>query len=71
MLHDQVVRESTDAVRTSELERFGIHGRVSPGFEAVQKAFIENFVRRGELSGACCAFFARRQGRRPVGWHSQ
>lgn len=56
MLHDQVVRESTDAVRTTELERLGIHGRVSPGFEAVQKEFIENFVRRGELGRICCAF---------------
>ena len=57
MSHDQIVRESTSTVRTTEHERFGIHGRVSPGFEPVQKAFIENFVRRGELGGACCAFF--------------
>jgi CubicO group peptidase (beta-lactamase class C family) len=37
------------------LERFGIQGHVNPGFEAVREAFAENFVRRGELGGACCA----------------
>ena len=35
---------------------FGIHGHVSRGFEAVHEVFTENFVRRGELGGACCAF---------------
>lgn len=30
--------------------------QVSPGFEAVQEAFVANFFRRGELGGACCAF---------------
>jgi CubicO group peptidase (beta-lactamase class C family) len=35
---------------------FGIHGHVSHGFEAVLEVFTENFVRRGELGGACCAF---------------
>jgi CubicO group peptidase (beta-lactamase class C family) len=35
---------------------FGIHGHVSSGFEAVREVFTENFVRRGELGGACCAF---------------
>ncbi len=35
---------------------FGIHGHVSRGFEAVREVFTENFVRRGELGGACCAF---------------
>ncbi len=37
-------------------ERFEIQGHVSRGFEAVREAFIENFVRRRELGGACCAF---------------
>src|SRR5215813_5409994 len=37
-------------------ERFRIRGHVSRGFEAVREAFIENFVRRRELGGACCAF---------------
>ena len=38
-------------------ERFGIQGRVSPGFEAVHQAFAENFIQRRELGGACCAFY--------------
>ena len=33
-----------------------IEGQVSRGFEAVRDAFEENFVRRGELGGACCAY---------------
>ena len=35
---------------------FGIQGHVSRGFESVREVFAENFVRRGELGGACCAF---------------
>jgi CubicO group peptidase (beta-lactamase class C family) len=37
-------------------DRFSIQGHVSRGFEAVREAFTENFVRRSELGGACCAF---------------
>jgi CubicO group peptidase (beta-lactamase class C family) len=37
-------------------DRFGIHGYVGPGFEAVREAFLENFHQRRELGGACCAF---------------
>ena len=37
-------------------DRFGIQGHVSRGFEAVREAFADNFVRRRELGGACCAF---------------
>jgi CubicO group peptidase (beta-lactamase class C family) len=33
-----------------------VHGEVSPGFEAVREAFVENFVRRGDLGAACCAY---------------
>ncbi len=33
-----------------------VEGRVSRGFEVVREAFAENFARRGELGGACCAF---------------
>lgn len=33
-----------------------IDGTVSRGFEAVQRAFTDNFARRGELGGACCAY---------------
>jgi CubicO group peptidase (beta-lactamase class C family) len=38
------------------LDRVGVHGHVSHGFEAVREAFVENFARRGELGGACCAY---------------
>jgi CubicO group peptidase (beta-lactamase class C family) len=34
-----------------------VHGRVSPGFQPVRDAFIENFTRRRELGGACCAYY--------------
>jgi len=37
-------------------DRYGIHGHVSAGFETVREAFTENFARRRELGGACCAF---------------
>jgi CubicO group peptidase (beta-lactamase class C family) len=33
-----------------------IQGYVSHGFELVREAFAENFVRRLELGGACCAY---------------
>jgi CubicO group peptidase (beta-lactamase class C family) len=36
-------------------EGTAVHGHVSPGFEAVREAFIENFASRRELGGACCA----------------
>jgi len=35
---------------------FNIQGHVGPGFAAVREAFAENFARRRELGGACCAF---------------
>ena len=33
-----------------------IEGHISYGYEAVRHAFVENFVRRRELGGACCIF---------------
>lgn len=42
--------------RSVAAERFGIQGRVSARFESVREAFVENFTRRRELGGACCAF---------------
>jgi CubicO group peptidase (beta-lactamase class C family) len=33
-----------------------VEGQVSPGYEAVREAFVDNFARRGELGGACCAY---------------
>jgi CubicO group peptidase (beta-lactamase class C family) len=33
-----------------------VYGTVKPGFEGVREAFAENFERRNELGGACCAY---------------
>lgn len=33
-----------------------VNGHVSRGFEAVRSTFAENFARRRELGGACCAY---------------
>jgi CubicO group peptidase (beta-lactamase class C family) len=38
------------------LDRVTIQGHVNPGFETVREAFAENFARRHELGGACCAY---------------
>jgi CubicO group peptidase (beta-lactamase class C family) len=35
---------------------FDVQGQVRRGFEVVREVFADNFVRRGELGGACCAF---------------
>ena len=37
-------------------DRVTVEGLVSPGFERVRDAFVENFHRRRELGGACCAY---------------
>jgi CubicO group peptidase (beta-lactamase class C family) len=34
-----------------------VEGHVCRGFEPVRDAFEENFSRRGELGGACCAYY--------------
>ena len=34
-----------------------VHGDVSPGFEPVREVFAENFRRRHESGGACCAYY--------------
>jgi CubicO group peptidase (beta-lactamase class C family) len=33
------------------------YGHVAAGFERVQRAFTDNFIHRGELGGACCAYY--------------
>jgi CubicO group peptidase (beta-lactamase class C family) len=37
-------------------KKYLVDGFVSPGFEGVRDAFVENFTRRGELGGACCVY---------------
>jgi CubicO group peptidase (beta-lactamase class C family) len=41
---------------TAVKEVTAVEGYVSPGFEAVREAFVENFTSRGELGGACCVY---------------
>ena len=38
-------------------ERLTVRGHVTRGFEAVRDVFAENFARRRELGGACCAYY--------------
>jgi len=38
------------------MNKSNISGFVKPGFEAVRKAFVENFERRHELGAACCIY---------------
>jgi CubicO group peptidase (beta-lactamase class C family) len=42
-------------------DRVDVQGHVAPGFERVRDAFAENFVRRRELGGACCAYHRGRK----------
>jgi CubicO group peptidase (beta-lactamase class C family) len=42
---------------TATLDRVTVEGHVSRGFEAVRDAFEDNFAHRGELGGACCAYY--------------
>ena len=38
------------------LDRVAVQGHVNRGFENVREAFADNFARRRELGGACCAY---------------
>ena len=37
-------------------DRVTVEGEVRAGFEGVREVFAENFARRRELGGACCAY---------------
>src|SRR4030095_14690229 len=60
-LHDFIVRYDRCSYSSQMLvtipDRTVVHGHVSPGFEPVREAFIDNFVHRHELGGACCVFY--------------
>ena len=49
-------RQKTDVQRHRPTDHVTVQGEVTTGFEAVRDAFAGNFVQRGELGGACCAF---------------
>jgi len=53
----KIRRKARGGLPVADSDRFGIQGHVSPGFEAVREAFVQNFIRRRELGGACCAFY--------------
>src|SRR5688572_31255532 len=38
-------------------KRVSVNGYVADGFEGVRQVFAENFTRRRELGGACCAYY--------------
>src|SRR3954447_9666669 len=40
----------------SDTQSVPVFGDVSEGFDDVRDAFTENFIRRGELGGACCVY---------------
>jgi CubicO group peptidase (beta-lactamase class C family) len=44
------------AMSATTRERVPVEGQVSPGFEGVRDAFTANFIRRGEVGGACCVY---------------
>jgi CubicO group peptidase (beta-lactamase class C family) len=46
------------ALSAATLDPVTIEGDVSCGFAAVREAFADNFIRRRELGGACCAYRA-------------
>lgn len=54
---------SARALKEAPAPHLLVDGTVSPGFEGVREAFIENFKRRGELGAACCIY---RRGRKVV-----
>jgi CubicO group peptidase (beta-lactamase class C family) len=41
--------------------RVTVHGYVDPGFQQVRQAFDDNFARRHEVGGACCAWYRGRK----------
>lgn len=50
------VQKRRRAVSDEARSQVEIHGYVSPGFEAVREAFVENFSQRRELGGACSVY---------------
>jgi CubicO group peptidase (beta-lactamase class C family) len=58
VLSTTLLRRGASAITapTGALARPRIEGQVTRGFEPVREAFADNFTRRGELGGACCAY---------------
>jgi CubicO group peptidase (beta-lactamase class C family) len=45
-----------EALKGEQMPAAIVEGAVRCGFEAVRETFADNFARRGELGGACCAY---------------
>ena len=45
----------------SDTQSVPVFGDVSEGFDDVRDAFTDNFIRRGELGGACCVYYHGRK----------
>jgi CubicO group peptidase (beta-lactamase class C family) len=56
LLRARGARANTARAGATAQPGVNINGQVSRGFEPVREAFADNFVRRGELGGACCAY---------------
>ena len=46
---------------TGAKPRVSVNGSVAAGFEPVRQVFADNFTRRRELGGACCAYYRGRK----------
>ena len=53
-----LVQKRKQAISTEVVKPVEIHGFVSPGYEAVRDAFVENFSLRKEIGAACCVYHA-------------
>ena len=51
-----LVQKKKHALSTEASTGAEIHGFANPGYEAVRKAFVENFTRRREIGAACCVY---------------
>jgi CubicO group peptidase (beta-lactamase class C family) len=52
---------SPTSFEVTHKEEVAVEGFVARGFEAVRATFTENFTRRHELGGACCAYLGGRK----------
>ena len=52
---------SLTSLEVTHTQEVAVEGLVAKGFEAVRAAFAENFTRRHELGGACCAYLGGRK----------
>jgi CubicO group peptidase (beta-lactamase class C family) len=54
--HEVSIMKTLSSANSPSVGQHLVAGHVNPGFEAVHGAFVDNFARRHELGGACCAY---------------